>query len=217
MDHPANSPSKMARCPRIELKGDASRLRQSGHQHRGQYPPVYAGGLACGDLHGCAPASISPESLSRMPVNEQSLRHLVEAIEVGQSMQSGYELRDCAIQRPRSRRAAGGTVEDLRTFPTPPTRRVRVRRAVRDSAWQSRNPWSRRIMDSSAHRQRRNGLTLTVVLPIAPVEPSRSRLRRAKRIEKTKKESQIKDNNALFRRESRRYRRGRMGAAHLLR
>lgn len=46
--------------------------------------------------------------------------------------------------------------------------------------------------------------------------PSRSRLRRA-RIEKTKKRIANQRNNALFRRESRRYRRGRMGAAHLLR
>ena len=47
IDHPPNSPSKMARCPRLSLKGDASETASSGHQHRGQYPPVYAGGLAC--------------------------------------------------------------------------------------------------------------------------------------------------------------------------
>ena len=37
----------------------------------------------------CSPRRSVPESLSRMPSNEQSLRHLVEAIEVGQSMQVG--------------------------------------------------------------------------------------------------------------------------------
>ena len=60
------------------------------------------------------------------------------------------------------------------------------------------------------------GLTLTVVLPIAPVEPKPQPIT-ASENRKTKKRIANQRNNALFRRESRRYRRGRMGAAHLLR
>ena len=89
MDHPAQFAFQNGQMPQIELKGDASRLRQVvtnivGNIHR--YTPADS---PVEISMGVLPASISPESLSRMPSNEQSLRHLVEAIEVGQSMQVG--------------------------------------------------------------------------------------------------------------------------------
>ena len=150
MDHPAQFAFQNGQMPQIELKGDASRLRQVvtnivGNIHR--YTPADS---PVEISMGVLPASISPESLSRMPSNEQSLCHLVEAIEVGQSMQVGmnYAMCDSATTVPACRRRHGRRSSNVST---PPTRRVRVRRAVRDSAWQSRNPWSRRIMDSSAH------------------------------------------------------------------
>ena len=116
MDHPAQFAFQNGQMPQIELKGDASRTASSGHQHRGQYPPVYAGGLACGDLHGCAPRVDQsripiPYAVQRAVASPSGRSHRSGAVHA-----SGYELRDCAIQRPRSRRAAGGTVEDLRTF-----------------------------------------------------------------------------------------------------
>lgn len=86
MDHPAQFAFQNGQMPQIELEGDASRLRQVvtnivGNIHR--YTPADS---PVEISMGVLPASISPESLSRMPSNEQSLRHLVEAIEVGQSM-----------------------------------------------------------------------------------------------------------------------------------
>ena len=89
MDHPTQFAFQNGQMPQIELKGDASRLRQVvtnivGNIHR--YTPADS---PVEISMGVLPASISPESLSRMPSNEQSLRHLVEAIEVGQSMQVG--------------------------------------------------------------------------------------------------------------------------------
>ena len=148
MDHPAQFAFQNGQMPRIELKGDASRLRQVvtnivGNIHR--YTPADS---PVGDLYGCAPPRpISPESLSRMPSNEQSLRHLVEAIEVGQSMQVGmnYAIVRFSDHGPGVPPEAGRRSSNVSI---PPTRRVRVRRAVQDSAWQSRNPWSRRITDS---------------------------------------------------------------------
>lgn len=90
MDHPAQFVFQNGQMPQIELKGDASRLRQVVTNIVGQYPPVYAGRTRLWRSPWvCSPRRSVPNPLSRMPSNEQSLRHLVEAIEVGQSMQVG--------------------------------------------------------------------------------------------------------------------------------
>ena len=69
MDHPAQFAFQNGQMPQIELKGDASRLRQVvtnivGNIHR--YTPADS---PVEISMGVLPASISPESLSRMPSN----------------------------------------------------------------------------------------------------------------------------------------------------
>lgn len=89
LEHPSDFTFQDGDMPAITLTGDASRLRQVvtnivGNIHR--YTPADS---PVEISMGVLPASISPESLSRMPANERSMHHLVEAIEVGQSMQVG--------------------------------------------------------------------------------------------------------------------------------
>ena len=78
--------------PDITLTGDASRLRQVvtnivGNIHR--YTPADS---PVEVSMGVLPASISPESLSRMPSNEQALHHFTFVISFGFSLFQFYRL-----------------------------------------------------------------------------------------------------------------------------
>ena len=116
MDHPAQFAFQNGQMPQIELKGDASRLRQVvtnivGNIHR--YTPADSPvEISMGVLPRVDQSRIPiPYAVQRAVASPSGRSHRSGAVHA-----SGYELRDCAIQRPRSRRAAGGTVEDLRTF-----------------------------------------------------------------------------------------------------
>ncbi len=149
MDHPTQFAFRNGQMPQIELKGDASRLRQVvtnivGNIHR--YTPADS---PVEISMGVLPASIDPESLSRMPSNEQSLRHLVEAIEVGQSMQVGmnYAIVRFSDHGPGVPPESRSKIFE-RFYTADPS--VPAKRAVLDSAWPSRNPWSKHITALSA-------------------------------------------------------------------
>lgn len=171
MSHPAKLSFQPGQMPPVTLTGDASRLRQVvtnivGNIHR--YTPADS---PVEVSVGVLPASISPESLSRMPSNEQSLRHLVEAIEVGQSMQVGmnYAIVRFADHGPGVPAEARSKI--FERFYTADPSRARQKggtglgMAIAQSVVKAHHGF---ICASGSEG---NGLTLTVVLPIAPVEP----------------------------------------------
>ena len=157
--------------PDVTLSGDGSRLRQVvtnivGNIHR--YTPADSPVEAA---IGVLPASISPESLSRMPATETSMRHLIEAIEVGQSMQVGMNY---AVVRFIDH--GPGVPEESRSqiferFYTADPSRARLKggtglgMAIAQSVVKAHRGFI------CATQTDGGGLTLTVVLPVAPVEP----------------------------------------------
>lgn len=171
MEHPSRLAFQPGTMPDITLTGDASRLRQVvtnivGNIHR--YTPADS---PVEVSMGVLPASISPESLSRMPSNEQSLHHFIEAIEVGQSMQVGMNY---AIVRFSDH--GPGVPSDARSkiferFYTADPSRARQKggtglgMAIAQSVVKAHHGF---ICASGSDG---TGLTLTVVLPVAPVEP----------------------------------------------
>ena len=171
MEHPSRLAFQPGTMPDITLTGDASRLRQVvtnivGNIHR--YTPADS---PVEVSMGVLPASISPESLSRMPSNEQSLHHFIEAIEVGQSMQVGMNY---AIVRFSDH--GPGVPADARSmiferFYTADPSRARQKggtglgMAIAQSVVKAHHGF---ICASGSDG---TGLTLTVVLPVAPVEP----------------------------------------------
>lgn len=171
MEHPSRLAFQPGTMPDITLTGDASRLRQVvtnivGNIHR--YTPADS---PVEVSMGVLPASISPESLSRMPSNEQSLHHFIEAIEVGQSMQVGMNY---AIVRFSDH--GPGVPTDARSkiferFYTADPSRARQKggtglgMAIAQSVVKAHHGF---ICASGSDG---TGLTLTVVLPVAPVEP----------------------------------------------
>lgn len=155
--------------PAISLPGDPSRLRQVitnivGNIHR--YTPADSDvEIGLGDL----PAAISPDSLSSMPLEERSLRRFLDAVEVGGSMRIGThyavmrfidhgpgvppESRSQIFERfytadPSRAREKGGTGLGMAIV-------LSVVKAHRGFIVATESP--------------NGGLTITVILPIAPV------------------------------------------------
>ena len=168
MEHPSRLAFQPGTMPDITLTGDASRLRQVvtnivGNIHR--YTPADS---PVEVSMGVLPASISPESLSRMPSNEQSLHHFIEAIEVGQSMQVGMNY---AIVRFSDHGPADARSKIFERFYTADPSRARQKggtglgMAIAQSVVKAHHGF---ICASGSDG---TGLTLTVVLPVAPVEP----------------------------------------------
>lgn len=175
LDTSGGGPARLAYAegplPSITLNGDASRLRQvvtnivgNIHRYTPEDSPVEVG-------LGTLTASIGPESLARMPATEQSFRHFLEAVEVGQSMQIGMnyaviqivdhgpgvpdDSRARIFERfytadPSRARQKGGTGLGMAIV-------LSVVKAHRGFICASQTPGG--------------GLTITVVLPIGPVEP----------------------------------------------
>ena len=171
LDNPTKLAFLKGDMPQIVLKGDASRLRQVvtnivGNIHR--YTPTDS---PVEISMGVLPASISPESLSRMPSNEQSLHHLIEAIEVGLSMQVGmnYAIVRFSDHGPGVPPEARSKI--FERFYTADPSRARQKggtglgMAIAQSVVKAHHGF---ICASGSDG---TGLTLTVVLPVAPVEP----------------------------------------------
>lgn len=171
MEHPSRLAFQPGTMPDITLTGDASRLRQVvtnivGNIHR--YTP--ADSLVEVSM-GVLPASISPESLSRMPSNEQSLHHFIEAIEVGQSMQVGMNYAIVRFSDHGPGVPADARSKIFERFYTADPSRARQKggtglgMAIAQSVVKAHHGF---ICASGSDG---TGLTLTVVLPVAPVEP----------------------------------------------
>lgn len=171
MEHPSRLAFQPGTVPDITLTGDASRLRQVvtnivGNIHR--YTPADS---PVEVSMGVLPASISPESLSRMPSNEQSLHHLIEAIEVGQSMQVGMNYAIVRFSDHGPGVPADARSKIFERFYTADPSRARQKggtglgMAIAQSVVKAHHGF---ICASGSDG---TGLTLTVVLPVAPVEP----------------------------------------------
>lgn len=171
MEHPSRLAFQPGTMPDITLTGDASRLRQVvtnivGNIHR--YTPADS---PVEVSMGVLPASISPESLSRMPSNEQSLHHFIEAIEVGQSMQVGMNYAIVRFSDHGPGVPADACSKIFERFYTADPSRARQKggtglgMAIAQSVVKAHHGF---ICASGSDG---TGLTLTVVLPVAPVEP----------------------------------------------
>lgn len=171
MEHPSRLAFQPGTMPDITLTGDASRLRQVvtnivGNIHR--YTPADSPAEVS---MGVLPASISPESLSRMPSNEQSLHHFIEAIEVGQSMQVGMNYAIVRFSDHGPGVPADARSKIFERFYTADPSRARQKggtglgMAIAQSVVKAHHGF---ICASGSDG---TGLTLTVVLPVAPVEP----------------------------------------------
>lgn len=171
MEHPSRLAFQPGTMPDITLTGDASRLRQVvtnivGNIHR--YTPADS---PVEVSMGVLPASISPESLSRMPSNEQSLHHLIEAVEVGQSMQVGMNYAIVRFSDHGPGVPADARSKIFERFYTADPSRARQKggtglgMAIAQSVVKAHHGF---ICASGSDG---TGLTLTVVLPVAPVEP----------------------------------------------
>lgn len=171
MEHPSRLAFQPGTMPDITLTGDASRLRQVvtnivGNIHR--YTPADS---PVEVSMGVLPASISPESLSRMPSNEQPLHHFIEAIEVGQSMQVGMNYAIVRFSDHGPGVPADARSKIFERFYTADPSRARQKggtglgMAIAQSVVKAHHGF---ICASGSDG---TGLTLTVVLPVAPVEP----------------------------------------------
>lgn len=171
MEHPSRLAFQPGTMPDITLTGDSSRLRQVvtnivGNIHR--YTPADS---PVEVSMGVLPASISPESLSRMPSNEQSLHHFIEAIEVGQSMQVGMNYAIVRFSDHGPGVPADARSKIFERFYTADPSRARQKggtglgMAIAQSVVKAHHGF---ICASGSDG---TGLTLTVVLPVAPVEP----------------------------------------------
>ncbi|WEV58348.1 HAMP domain-containing sensor histidine kinase [Bifidobacterium sp. ESL0728] len=157
--------------PSVTLTGDGSRLRQvitnivgNIHRYTPSDSPVEVA-LAI------MPASISPESLQRMPSNPQSLRYFLEAVEVGQSMQMGmnyavFSFMDHGPGVPADRQS-----QIFERFYTADPSRARQKggTGLGMSIAQSVVRAHHGFIDATTTNG--GGLTLTVILPMGPVEP----------------------------------------------
>ncbi|WEV42733.1 HAMP domain-containing sensor histidine kinase [Bifidobacterium sp. ESL0682] len=170
--NPAYLEFKEGEFPDVTLTGDGSRLRQvitnivgNIHRYTPSDSPVEVG-LAI------MPASISPESLQRMPADTQSLRYFLEAVEVGQSMQMGMNYAVFSFIDHGPGVSADRQSQIFERFYTADPSRARQKggTGLGMSIAQSVVRAHHGFIDATTTRHG-GGLTLTVILPVAPVEP----------------------------------------------
>lgn len=156
--------------PDIMLKGDGSRLRQVitnivGNIHR--YTPSDS---PVEISVGVMPASISPESLSRMPATETSLHHFTEAVDVSRAMQMGMKYAVVRFSDHGPGVPADSRSKIFERFYTADPSRARLKggtglgMAIAQSVVKAHRGFI------CASESDGGGLTLTVVLPIGPME-----------------------------------------------
>ncbi|KFI52748.1 sensor histidine kinase [Bifidobacterium biavatii DSM 23969] len=158
--------------PQVTLTGDGSRLRQVvtnivGNIHR--YTPADSPVEVSMSV---LPASISPESLALMPATETSMHHLIEAIEVGQNMQVGmnYAIIRFSDHGPGVPEASRSQIFERFYTADPSRARLKGGTGLGMAIAQSVVKAHRGFICATGSEG--GGLTLTVVLPVAPVEPT---------------------------------------------
>ncbi|NEG54329.1 HAMP domain-containing protein [Bifidobacterium sp. SMA15] len=172
LDHPASIAIEPGDMASVSLTGDASRLRQVvtnivGNIHR--YTP--ADSPARVGL-GVMPASITPESLSRMPSGDESMRHFLEAAEVGRSMNTGtnyavLRFEDHGPGVPEESRA-----QIFERFYTADPSRAREKGGTGLGLAIAQSVVKAHKGLICATPTEGGGLTFTIVLPIGPVAPA---------------------------------------------
>ncbi|MDN6802488.1 MAG: ATP-binding protein [Bifidobacterium mongoliense] len=157
--------------PDIEINGDGSRLRQVitnivGNIHR--YTP---GDSPVEVALGMVPASIGPESLARMPSTERSMHRFLEAAEVGRSMQVGmnYAVIRFIDHGPGVPVASQAQIFERFYTADPSRARQKGGTGLGMSIAQSVVKAHRGFICASSSDG--GGLTLTVILPVGPLEP----------------------------------------------
>lgn len=120
---------------------------------------------------GVMPASISPESLARMSANDASMRYFIEAVDVSRSMQMGmnyavvrFSDHGPGVPENSCPRSSSGS-----TPRTPSRARLKGGTGLGMAIAQSVVKAHKGFI--CATDSQGGGLTLTVVLPIAPLEP----------------------------------------------
>lgn len=156
--------------PAISLNGDGSRLRQVvtnivGNIHR--YTPVDSPvEVSMGEVI----ASIGDDSLGRMPPTEQSLRHFLDAVDVGQSINVGMRYAVVRFSDHGPGVPAESRERIFERFYTADPSRARQKggtglgMAIVESVIKAHHGFI------CACETDGGGLTIVVVLPIAPVE-----------------------------------------------
>ncbi|WEV71855.1 HAMP domain-containing sensor histidine kinase [Bifidobacterium sp. ESL0790] len=157
--------------PHITLHGDGSRLRQvitnivgNIHRYTASDSPVEIG-------MGAMPASISPTDLEHLPSTERSLHQFLDAVEVGQSMRVGmnyavFSFMDHGPGVPTERQA-----QIFERFYTADPSRARQKGGTGLGMSIAQSVVRAHHGLIAASNTPGGGLTLTVILPIAPVEP----------------------------------------------
>lgn len=159
------------RLPQVRLKGDISRLRQvitnivgNIHRYTPSDSPVEVG------LEKMS-ASISPQSLQRKPAASQSLHHFLEAVEVARSTQAGVDYAvftfiDHGPGVPVERQS-----QIFERFYTADPSRARLKggtglgMSIAQSVVRAHHGFI-----AAGTTQEGGGLTLTVILPISPLD-----------------------------------------------
>ena len=169
-DEPSRLMFELKDLPAITLHGDASRLRQVvtnivGNIHR--YTPADSPvEVSMGEVI----ASIGGDSLGRMPATEQSLRHFLDAVEVGQSVHVGMRYAVVRFSDHGPGVPAESRARIFERFYTADPSRARQKggtglgMAIVESVVKAHHGFI------CACQTDGGGLTIVVVLPIAPVE-----------------------------------------------
>lgn len=167
--------------PEIELTADGSRLRQVitnivGNIHR--YTPADSPVQVA---MGLIPASIGPESLARMPSTEESLCRFVEAAEVGRGLHVGmnYAVIRFIDHGPGVPQASQSKIFERFYTADPSRARQKGGTGLGMSIAQSVVKAHHGFICASTTDG--GGLTLTVILPVSPVEPVSSAAASAER------------------------------------
>lgn len=195
---PAHLAFEEGSLPPITLHGDGSRLRQVvtnivGNIHR--YTPAdSAVEISMGEVI----ASIGSESLGRMPATEQSLHHFLEAVEVGQSVNAGMRYAVVRFSDHGPGVPAESRSRIFERFYTADPSRARQKggtglgMAIVLSVIKAHHGFI------CACETEGGGLTIVVVLPIAPVEIPVTPTQNGRQSKGSKQSKPAKSGKSLF-------------------
>ena len=197
-DEPSHLTFEPGDLPSMTLNGDSSRLRQVvtnivGNIHR--YTPADSDvEVSMGEVI----ASIGSDSLGRMPAAEQSLHHFLDAVEVGQSVHVGMRYAVVRFSDHGPGVPAESRSRIFERFYTADPSRARQKggtglgMAIVESVVKAHHGFI------CACETDGGGLTIVVVLPIAPVEIPSVNVRGSKPGKGSKQQKSSKGSKSLF-------------------